>query len=107
MAKKDPGLGLLSQIPNKGAIDLDYVDRQDLKMPQRGVSGAEIVERNAAAEPAQRVDKARRLLYVGECGRFRDLDDQAPREFGTVAKLRYQQPQPWTVASGQPGDVEA
>jgi hypothetical protein len=85
MTKKDPGLGPLRQIPNKGAIDLDYVDRQDLKMPQRGVSGAEIVERDAAAEPAQRVDKVRRLLYVAECRRFGDLDDQAPREFGTIA----------------------
>ena len=86
MAKKDAALGPLRQIPNKGAIDLDYVDRQDLKVPQRGVSGAEIVERDAAAEPAQRVDKARRLLYVAECRRFRNLDDEAPRKFGTVAQ---------------------
>src|ERR1700737_3601643 len=88
MTKKDPTLRPLHQIPNKGAIDLDYVDRQDLKMPQRGVSGAEIVERDAAAEPAQRAAKA-------------------PREFRTVAQQRHQQPQPWSVASGQPGDVEA
>ena len=84
MAKKHPALGSLRQIPNKGAIDLDYVDRQDLKVPQRGVSGAEIVERDAAAEPAQRVDKARRLLNVAECSRLRDLDNQTPREFGAL-----------------------
>src|SRR5262245_47806182 len=75
MAKKDPALGSLRQIPHQRAIDLDDVDRQDLQMPQRGMSGAEIVERDAAAEPAQRVNKACRLLNVAECRRFRDLDD--------------------------------
>ena len=85
MTKIDLTLRPLRQIPDKGAIDLDYVDRQDLKVPQRGVSGAEIVERDAAAEPAQRVDKARRLLYITEGRRLRDLDDQAPRKLGTVA----------------------
>src|SRR5262245_33227168 len=76
-------------------------------MPQRGVTGAETVECDAAAKPPQRVDKARRLFYVAECRRFGDLDDQAPRKFGTVAQKRDQQPQPWPVASSQPGDVEA
>ena len=71
MTKIDLTLRPLRQIPDKGAIDLDYVDRQDLKVPQRGVSGAEIVERDAAAEPAQRVDKARRLVEVG--GRLIDV----------------------------------
>ena len=59
MAEKDPALRPASQISNQGTVDLDDVDRQDLKMPQRGVAGAKIVERNAAPGSAQSVDKAR------------------------------------------------
>ena len=59
MTEKNPGLRPARQISNQRAIDLDDVDRQDLKMPQRGVAGAKIVERNAAPGAAQSVDKAR------------------------------------------------
>ena len=59
MAKKNPGLRPARQISDQRAIDLDDVDRQDLKMPQRGVASAKIVERNAAPGTAKSVDKAR------------------------------------------------
>ena len=59
MTEKNPGLRPARQISNQRAIDLDDADRQDLKMPQRGVAGAKIVERNAAPGTAQSVDKAR------------------------------------------------
>src|SRR5215469_13200821 len=46
--EKDPRLRPVSQISNQGTVDLDDVDWQDLKIPQRGVAGAKIVERDAA-----------------------------------------------------------
>ena len=58
MTEKNPGLRPARQISNQRAIDLDDAGRQDLKMPQRGVAGAKIVERNAASGTAQGVDKA-------------------------------------------------
>ncbi len=107
MAEKDPTLRPLCQIPHKGTIDLDNVDRQDLEMPQRGMPGAKIIECDTAAQPAQGVDKARRFLYIAKRCSFRDLDNEAARELGTVTQQRHQRPQPRPIASGQPGDVEA
>src|SRR5216683_3254191 len=107
MAEKHSALRLLCQIPYKRTIDLNNVDRQDLQMPQRGVAGAKIIECDTAPQHAQRVDKARRFLYVAKrCG-LRDLDDEAARELGTVAQQRHQRAQPRSIARGQPGDVEA
>src|SRR5262249_24901675 len=58
MAEKDPTLRSALQTSNQGTVDLDNVDRQDLKVPQRGMAGAKIVECDAASDIAQRVDKA-------------------------------------------------
>src|SRR6516162_862568 len=88
MAKKNPGLRSARQISNQRAIDLYDVDRQDLKMPQRGVAGAKIVERNAAPGTAQSVDKARRFCDVTQrCG-FRDFDDKATGDVAAVTQQR-------------------
>src|SRR6202035_1402388 len=61
MAEKDPILRPAAQISNQRAVDLDDVDRQNLKMPQRGMAGAKIVECDAAPGITQRVDKAHRF----------------------------------------------
>src|SRR6516225_7831940 len=66
MAKKNPGLRTVRQISHQRAVDLDDVDRQDLKMSQRCVSGAKIVERNATSDAPQSVDKARRLGEIAQ-----------------------------------------
>jgi hypothetical protein len=86
MAEKNPGLWPARQIANQRAIDLDDVDRQDLKMPQRGMPGAKIVERNAAPGMAQSVDKARRFRDVAQCRGFRDFDDEAAGDVAAVAQ---------------------
>ena len=76
-------------------------------MAQRGVAGAEIVERDAAAGAAQRADEARRFLDVVERRGLGDLDDEPAGELGLGAQLRDQRPQPRPVGRGQGGDVEA
>src|SRR5690348_3253895 len=47
MAEEHLVVGAAAEIADEGAVDLDGVDRQGLQMPQRGVAGAEIVERDA------------------------------------------------------------
>ena len=87
MAEKHPGFWPICQISNQRAIDLNDVDRQDLKLPQRGMPGAKIVERNAAPVMAQNVDKARRFRDVTQCRGLRDFDDKAA---GDVAVMTQQ-----------------
>src|SRR6516162_6011560 len=73
VAEKNPGLRPAREIPNQRAIDLDDVDRQHLKMPQRGMAGTKIVKRNAAPRMTQSIDKARRFCDVTQCCGLRDL----------------------------------
>ena len=53
-------------------------------MAQRGEAGAEIVERDAAAEIPQRADEARGFVDVVERRGLGDLDHQAARDLGLV-----------------------
>ena len=55
-------------------------------MPQRGMAGAKIVERNAAPGTAQSVDKARRFRDVTQRRGFRDFDDEAACDVAAVAQ---------------------
>jgi hypothetical protein len=68
--EEDPLLMALCEVSNERAINLDGVDRQDLKMPQRGMAGTEIVESDAATRVMQRVHEARRLFDIVECCGF-------------------------------------
>jgi hypothetical protein len=94
------------EVSDEGAVDLDSIYRQNLKMPQRGVAGTEIVESYTAACVTQRVDKACRLLDVIQCRGFGDFYDEAAREIGPVSHQRNQRLKPRPVARGQTGYVE-
>jgi len=88
--EEDPFLLALREIPDERAINLDSVDRQDLKMPQRGMAGTEIVESDAAARMTQRIDNPRGFLDVVECRRFGDFDDEAARKVRPVPQHGHQ-----------------
>src|SRR5437763_6926378 len=103
MAEENLVVGAAAEIADKGAVDLDGVDRERLQMPQRGVAGAEIVERDATPGLAQRADKARGLFNVVERRGLGNLDDDAARDFGAVAQLRGQRAQPRPGSGGQAG----
>src|SRR4029077_12117981 len=61
MAQEDLVARLFTEIAHEGSVDLYRIDAKRLKGAQRGKAGAEIVERDAAAEIAQGGDEARRL----------------------------------------------
>ena len=79
---------VLAEIADEGAVDLDGVDGERLKVAQRGEAGAEIVERDAAAEIAQRADETRRFLDVVQRRRLGDLDHEPAGDIGLAAQQR-------------------
>src|SRR5437762_9575691 len=97
MPEEDLVVGAAAEIADKGAVDLDRVDRQRLQMPQRGMPGAEIAERDTATSLAQRADNTGGFVDVVERRGCGDLDDDAARDLGAVTQLRGQGAQPRPV----------
>src|SRR5688572_31877886 len=57
--------GIVQDLAHEAAVDLEEVDGEVLEIAERGKAGAEIVEREAAAELAQRLDEAVGLAEAG------------------------------------------
>ena len=62
------------QVLDEAAVDLQLVEREALQIAERRIAGAEIVERDAHAERAQRVQQPQRRVAAFEEDRFGDLD---------------------------------
>ena len=75
-------------------------------MAEGGVAGAEVVDRDLAAEIAHDRDEARRILEIVQRRGLGDLDDQPVGELGAVLEARDQGTQPAAVGGGDAGDVE-
>ncbi len=99
--------GILGKVAHEGAVDLDGIDGQRLEMAKRGEARAEIVERDAAAEFAQRRDEAGRFLDVVQRRGFGDLDDEPAGDLGPALQQRGRPPQPGAIGRGKARDVEA
>ena len=71
----DAGRALrLADIGDEAAVDLDLVEREALQIAQRGIAGAEIVERNADPDGAQLVQHRERRIVVADQHRLGDLE---------------------------------
>ena len=77
----DDGAGMAggAQRTDEGAIDLDLAEREFLQVAQARIAGAEIVERNADAERAQRFEPLQGLLRVFDQNAFGHFEDDARR----------------------------
>src|SRR5580700_4765546 len=77
----DDGAGMAggAERTDKGAVDLDLAEREFLQVAQARIAGAEIVERNADAERAQRFESLQGLLRVFDQNPFGHLEDDARR----------------------------
>ena len=65
------GVGL--DVAHEGAVELERLDRQQLQVGERGIAGAEVVDRQIDAERAQRlqpVDRTRRVSHRHRLGDF-------------------------------------
>ena len=65
------------ELADEAAVDLDQVHRQVLEVTERGHAGAEIVQREAAAERAQALDEADDARHVAHRGGLGDLEAHA------------------------------
>src|ERR1700758_1282592 len=96
-----------SKTADKSAVDFDDIDLQCLEMAQRGVPSAKIIEGHPAASISERVDEMRQLANIVERCRLGDLDHKPRGAIWPIAQQRDQRAQPWPIASGSSGDVEA
>ncbi len=63
-----------AEIAHEALIDLDLVQREAAQIVERRIAGAEVVHRDAQAEPAQRVKRGDRVRVVAEQDRLGDLE---------------------------------
>ena len=71
--------GSRAQVAHEGLVDLELVDRQGLELGEGGVTGSEIVDRDADAECSDAFEDGRRLLRISHHGALRHLELQASR----------------------------
>ena len=64
------------RVADELAVDLEEVHRQVLEVVEAAVAGAEVVEREAAAERAQRLREADRDLGLLDQRRLGDLEHE-------------------------------
>ncbi len=64
----------MQDLLDEAAVDLQEVDREVLQVAERRQAGAEVVEREAAAELLERVDEAVRLREAGDRRGLGDLE---------------------------------
>ena len=88
------------------AVDLEVVEGEVLEVVERGEGGAEVVEREAAAEPGESVRELLRARDVGHRGRLGDLEDHLRRVDLVRAQLVLDQRQQLGVAGRAAGDVD-
>ena len=74
----------LGDVGDEAAVDLDLVERKTLQIAQRGIAGAEIVERNADADGAKVVQNGQRRLVVADEHGLGDLELQPARRRGRM-----------------------
>ena len=65
------------QVAHETAVDLDEVDVERTQVAERAEAGAEVVEREAATQPAQRIDHALRARRVAHRAGLGDLEADA------------------------------
>ena len=66
-------------IVDEATIDLDLVERETLQIAQRGIAGAEIVQRDPHADAAQLMQNGERGVVIANQHRLGDLQLQPAR----------------------------
>ena len=51
-------IGIVQDFPHEAAVDLQEIDREVLEVAERGQAGAEVIQRELAAQLLQRLDEA-------------------------------------------------
>ena len=92
---------------HEGAVDLHDVDAELAQIAERGVAGAEIVDRDPAAEVLQPRDEAAQIVDILDRDGFGDFDDQPLGDAGMRVHQRFDRGPPVRIHRGIGRDVEA
>ena len=79
---------LVDEVLDELAVDLQVVERQVLEVVERGEAGAEVVERELAADLAQPLHERLRLGDVHDRRRLGDLEDELAGVDAGAAEIR-------------------
>ena len=98
--------GVVQDLAHEAAVDLEEVDREVLEITERGQAGAEVVEREAAAELAQRLDEAVRLAEARyRCG-LGDLEADLGSVQAASVELVDDEGQELVIAQALAGEID-
>jgi hypothetical protein len=86
-------LRVVEHVVHEAAVDLEHVHRQALEVGQRGVAGAEVVQRKAHADALAARQQGRGGLDVGMGRGFEHLDFEVRRQRLAVARQQFAQAQ--------------
>ena len=75
-------VGRARDVLHEGAVDLDDIDTELAQIAERGVAGAEIVDRDPAAEIFQPGDETADIVDVLDRDGLGDFDDQPLADTG-------------------------
>ena len=82
------GVGLLAELADEGLVDFEEVDREGVQVGERGVLGAEVVERDTDAEALEGVESLVDEGRVGQQGAFGEFEDESGRREPALAERR-------------------
>src|SRR5271168_468169 len=87
-------VAIASEVTHKRLVDLDLVERKASEIAEAGITGAEIVHRDAHAERAQRVQRGQHFTALFKQQGFGDFEfEPLCRQTGFVQRVRYDRKQ--------------
>ena len=100
-------VGGVGNVLHKGAVDFYDVDAELAQVAERGVAGAEIIDRDAAAEILQPRDEAAHVVDILNGDGLGDLNDQPFADPRIGSHQRFDRGPPVRIHRGIRRDVEA
>ncbi|MFO1408778.1 MAG: hypothetical protein U1F06_00130 [Steroidobacteraceae bacterium] len=84
--RRQDGLAALADVGGEAAVDLDRIGRHALQVGERGIAGAEIVDRDPHAARVQRVHRRQHLVGIAREHRLGELELQRRRRHAAEAQ---------------------
>ena len=92
---------------NEGAVDLDHVDAELAQIPERGVTGSEIVDGNAGAKIPDAGNEASRIVDIMDGRGLGNFNDEPRRHMIVQPKQRFEARPPIRTHGRGGRDIEA
>src|SRR5690606_13902148 len=97
---------IVQNLAHEAAVDLEKIDREVFEVAEGRQAGAEVVERELAAELLQRLYESVRLREARDGGGFRDLEADLRGVQPAAVELLDDERQELVVAEALPREVD-